>query len=236
MALGVALTLGACGSGDSRGGTSQADNAGSASSATPPTSVPTTPLAELVLPESEFPPLSGWTFELEAGPQDINDASPGVDKPECRQFAAGSAAQDHGTDRAVRDLEQKGAQAASKYRAEVKEGVDEDWTRTFDSVLAACSSFTWSLPIGDVVVNLERLTVAGIEGDYNAARLAGTLPLSDTSAVSIVSHLVMGVERGLSFQAAYNITTTAEPDTAADVDTNLARMFNAQRARILEAD
>ena len=65
--------------------------------------------------------------------------------------------------------------------------------------------------------------------------MVGTFTQSGTE-ISLVQHLLLGVDRGTSFQVSYDITSTGGSTVAADVERNLVQMFNAQRTRITAAN
>lgn len=247
-ALGAALTLGACGDDSSSSSASSSvsstpsaeTSASSTSTSASVAAVPTVSASELVLPEGDFPQVSGGKFSLETGADDDNDDDVAVDKPECRDLVASSHEDERGVDQAERELELPQTNGTSpSYKAKVKKRIDPDYTENFDRILAACGSFT--LTVRDdgrdipVRMTMERLSPAGVDGAFNGVRMVGTFTQSGTE-ISLVQHLLLGVDRGTSFQVSYDITSTGGSTVAADVERNLVEMFNAQRTRITAAN
>ena len=241
VSVGMVLTIGACGDDSSDAGSpaSGSTSATSTASTTTTTAVlPTATAAQLVLPEADFPPLAGGTFSLETGPDD-DDSDITVDNPECQDFVKNNDRDEPGVDRAERKIEADISGGGDQsYTAGVKKSIDLDYTDNFARILATCAAF--GVTIRDdgkdipARVTMERITLPGITSPYNAVRMVVTV-VQGTTTVSVVNQLLLGVERGTSFKAGYGLTSTTGPTVGPDVNTNLVRMFVAQRARIAAA-
>lgn len=99
----------------------------------------------------------------------------------------------------------------------------------FDALLSSCATFSQVTTgyAGEFTsqVTAHELTVAGVDGDYLGIALA-----ADGDLGTKQTRILVGRERGVSFMARF-ADTTLRPSA----DANLAKIFNAQRARITQA-
>lgn len=197
-------------------------------------SIPTASALQLVLPEDQFPDITG-EFSTETGSTDDDDGST-VDNEKCATLVQ---SQQTGNERAERELTETSSSSEilfglDNYSADVTKPADNGYDE-FDEIVSACSSFTLTLEDGDVPVTLalEKVELP-IDGDYKAVRMTGEYEVGAIE-VHLAGIIVVGEERGVSFTVTHNTVDDAPPAMDTTVSNNLAEMFTAQRQIIADA-
>ncbi|GAB99260.1 hypothetical protein GONAM_08_00510 [Gordonia namibiensis NBRC 108229] len=197
--------------------------------------VPTASAVALLLPESEFPDITG-EFTLETEQSD--DDSTTVDNEKCARLVK---TPDTSADFAQRELSETvdGGEVffgLDQYSADVTKPADGGYD-DFDEILSACETFTLNLEEDGetipVAMKLDKQTLP-ISGDYKAVRMTGQFSISDIE-VHMVGTLVVGEERGVSFSVSHNTFSDSAPSVSSEVTSNLAEMYTAQRQQITDA-
>ncbi|MGP3705548.1 hypothetical protein [Gordonia paraffinivorans] len=201
--------------------------------------VPTTSAVDMLLPESEFPDITG-EFELDTA-QSGDDDDISVDNEKCARLVDSQS----GGDYAQRELTETPSSGEiffglDAYSAEVTKPADDTYD-TFDDVLAACSSFTLTLKDdgGDipVAVKLEKADLP-IGSNYKAFNMFGEFSIDaagDEVEVYQIGTYVYGEERGVSFGVGYNSFSDEKLSVDSQIENNLSQMFAKQRQRIKDA-
>ncbi|AFR50106.1 hypothetical protein [Gordonia sp. KTR9] len=196
-------------------------------------SVPTASALELVLPEDQFPDITG-DFTTETGATDDDGST--VDNEKCKTLVD---SQQTTGERAERELTETSSSSEilfglDNYSADVTTPADSSYDE-FDEILSACSSFTLTLDDGDVPValTLEKVELP-IDGDYKAVRMTGAYEVSGFE-LNLAGIIVIGEERGVSFSVTHNTVDDTPPAMDSEVSNNLAEMFAAQRQVIKDA-
>ncbi|MFE0751547.1 hypothetical protein [Gordonia sp. NPDC058843] len=196
-------------------------------------SIPTASALELVLPEDQFPDITG-DFTTETGSTDDDGST--VDNEKCATLV--NSQQTTG-ERAERELTETSSSSEilfglDNYSADVTKPADNGYDE-FDEILSACSSFTLTLDSGDVPVALTLDEVElPIDGDYKAVRMTGAYEVRSLE-LHLAGILVIGEERGVSFSVTHNTVDDTPPAVDSAVNNNLAEMFAAQRQVIKDA-
>ncbi len=197
--------------------------------------IPTASAVALLLPESEFPDITG-EFTLETEQSDDDGTT--VDNEKCAQLVN---TPDTSADFAQRELSETadGGEVyfgLDQYSADVTKPADGGYD-DFDDILSACETFTLNLEEDGetipVAMKLDEQTLP-ISGDYKAVRMTGQFSISDIE-VHMVGTLVVGEERGVSFSVSHNTFSDSAPSVSSEVTSNLAEMYTAQRQQIADA-
>lgn len=197
--------------------------------------VPTASAVALLLPESEFPDITG-EFTLETEQSDDDGTT--VDNEKCARLVK---TPDTSADFAQRELSETvdGGEVffgLDQYSADVTKPADGGYD-DFDEILSACETFTLNLEEDGetipVAMKLDKQTLP-ISGDYKAVRMTGQFSISDIE-VHMVGTLVVGEERGVSFSVSHNTFSDSAPSVSSEVTSNLAEMYTAQRQQITDA-
>ncbi|ASR04330.1 hypothetical protein [Gordonia rubripertincta] len=197
--------------------------------------IPTASAVALLLPESEFPDITG-EFTLETEQSDDDGTT--VDNEKCAQLVN---TPDTSADFAQRELAETvdGGEVffgLDQYGADVTKPADGGYD-DFDDILSACETFTLNLEEDGetipVAMKLDEQTLP-ISGDYKAVRMTGQFSISDIE-VHMVGTLVVGEERGVSFSVSHNTFSDSAPSVSSEVTSNLAEMYTAQRQQIADA-
>ena len=197
--------------------------------------VPTASAVALLLPESEFPDITG-EFTLETEQSDDDGTT--VDNEKCARLVK---TPDTSADFAQRELSETvdGGEVffgLDQYSADVTKPADGGYD-DFDDILSACETFTLNLEEDGetipVAMKLDEQTLP-ISGDYKAVRMTGQFSISDIE-VHMVGTLVVGEERGVSFSVSHNTFSDSAPSVSSEVTSNLAEMYTAQRQQITDA-
>ncbi|MHC3004259.1 hypothetical protein [Gordonia sp. GN26] len=197
--------------------------------------VPTASAVALLLPESEFPDITG-EFTLETEQSDDDGTT--VDNEKCARLVK---TPDSSADFAQRELSETvdGGEVffgLDQYSADVTKPADGGYD-DFDEILSACETFTLNLEEDGetipVAMKLDKQTLP-ISGDYKAVRMTGQFSISDIE-VHMVGTLVVGEERGVSFSVSHNTFSDSAPSVSSEVTSNLAEMYTAQRQQITDA-
>lgn len=195
-------------------------------------STPTASAVDLVLPEDQFPDITG-DFTTETGTDDDGST---VDNEKCATLV--NSQQTTG-ERAERELTETSSSSEilfglDNYSADVTKPADNGYD-DFDEILSACSSFTLTLDEGDVPVALTlREVELPIDSDYKAVRMTGAYEVG-AFQLNLAGILVIGEERGVSFSVTHNTVDDTPPAVDPAVNNNLAEMFAAQRQIISDA-
>ncbi|OUC79685.1 hypothetical protein [Gordonia lacunae] len=196
-------------------------------------STPTASALDLVLPEDQFPDITG-DFTTETGATDDDGST--VDNEKCATLVK---SQQTTGERAERELTETSSSSEilfglDNYSADVTKPADNGYD-DFDEILSACSSFTLTLGEGDVPValTLEKVDLP-IDSDYKAVRMTGEYEVG-TVELHLAGILVIGEERGVSFSVTHNTVDDTPPAVDTAVNNNLAEMFAAQRQIISDA-
>ena len=164
-----------------------------------------------------------------------------VDKQECKELFKDT--DDPAVDKVTRELEADDSSAGTldnvTYGVDLKKAKDPSYTTDFGTILEKCGDLTLTLTESGerlpVQVHMERLTVSGVDGDYNGVAMTGTFDVSGIQ-VKMLMNFLLGVERGVSFQTTYVHLTNGSGTVGDEVNNNLVNMFNKQRTRISSAD
>ncbi|MEO9330307.1 hypothetical protein [Gordonia aurantiaca] len=201
---------------------------------------PAASAVDLVLPESDFPEITG-EFALNTDQSEDDDTS--VDNETCARLTDSSTSNG---DFAQRELTETSSSSEvffglDSYSADVTKPSDD--FAEFDQILDACSSFTLTLKDdnGDipVAIKLEKAELP-IDGTYKAFKMTGEFSFGEDlglpeTEVYLVGVMVYGEERGTGFSVAYNTFSDEKPSVGSEIENNLAEMFDKQRQRIADA-
>ncbi|MCG7633858.1 hypothetical protein MHN80_16205 [Gordonia McavH-238-E] len=196
-------------------------------------STPTASALDLVLPEDQFPDITG-DFTTETGSTDDDGST--VDNEKCATLVD---SQQTTGERAERELNETSSSSEilfglDNYSADVTKPADNGYD-DFDEIVSACSSFNLTLDDGDVPValTLEEVELP-IDSDYKAVRMTGAYEVG-AFQLNLAGIIVIGEERGVSFSVTHNTVDDTPPAADPEVNNNLAEMFTAQRQIITDA-
>ncbi|MDV7100913.1 hypothetical protein R4227_12400 [Gordonia amicalis] len=198
--------------------------------------VPTASAVAMLLPEAEFPDITG-EFTLDTDQSDEDDGT-SVDNEKCARLVESPDTTAEYAERQLSETADSGEVffGLDEYSVDVTKPADGSY-QDFDEILSACQSFTLNLEEDGetvpVAIKLEKQNLP-ISGDYKAFRMTGEFTISDIE-VHMVGTLAVGEERGVSFSVAHNTFSDSAPSVSSEVTSSLAEMFTAQRQQIKDA-
>lgn len=204
---------------------------------------PSASARELVLERSGFPSMSNAKYRVVSS--DNSSTSPSTssssdddyhetfDPADCELLASPGHTQDGTADQASASLYSFDDDSALAYRAAVEKAIDPVFAR-FNKLLSSCSTFTvtsvstYSGETSTTVVHgtANKLSVSGVQGAYYGIEMTSKGNDSDSGTYRL--RMLLGKTRGVSLM----VSATAASAFDSAVNTNLVKMFNAQRDRI----